>query len=229
MLDELSATAPVAETNANVRVRRTIQAGEWSTICLPFAMTEEQCKEAFGDDVQLGDFTAWESEEDDDGNIVAIKVTFGDISSIEANHPVIIKTSVDLAEFTVDGVDIEVEDEPTVQVGKKKAERGYFIGTYMAGTEVPENDLFLSDNKFWYSKGLTKMKAFRGYFEFADVLTEVEEASARINIFFDEPTGVRPVSHTSAEEDCYYNLAGQRVESVRKGLYIKNHQKVFVK
>ena len=40
-----------------VRVKRTINANEWSTICLPFAITAEQVKGVFGDDVQLGDFT----------------------------------------------------------------------------------------------------------------------------------------------------------------------------
>lgn len=75
-----------------------------------------------------------------------------------------------MTEFSVDGVDIAAEEEPTVQVGKKKAERGYFIGTYTANTEVPADNLFLSGNKFWYSSGLTQMKGFRGYFELADVV-----------------------------------------------------------
>lgn len=56
ILDEMATTPPVAEENANVRVRRTINANSWSTICLPFAMSEVQCKAAFGDDVKIGDF-----------------------------------------------------------------------------------------------------------------------------------------------------------------------------
>ena len=87
VLDETSTTAPEAATGVDVRVKRTIKAGEWSTICLPFAMTEAQCKAAFGSDVQIGDFTGYEATEDDDGNIVGLKVNFKNATEIEANHP----------------------------------------------------------------------------------------------------------------------------------------------
>ena len=131
--------------------------------------------------------------------------------------------------FTVENVDIDPEDEPTVQVGKKKAEKGFFTGTYVANTEVPEFNLFLSENKFWYSVGLTKMKAFRGYFEFADVLTEVEDAGAHILISFDdETTGIRENRHEG--DDRYYNLKGMRVEKPsKKGVYINNGKTIVVK
>ena len=53
-----------------------------------------------------------------------------DVTEIEANHPYIIKVSSAISEFTVDGVDIDPEEEPVVQVGRKtttKAFRGYFM------------------------------------------------------------------------------------------------------
>jgi hypothetical protein len=53
-LDENSKTAPKAISGVDVRVTRTINANEWSTICLPFAMTAAQVKAAFGDDVKSG-------------------------------------------------------------------------------------------------------------------------------------------------------------------------------
>ena len=53
VLDENSTTAPESQTNVDVRVKRTIRANEWSTICLPFAMTETQVKTAFGEDVKI--------------------------------------------------------------------------------------------------------------------------------------------------------------------------------
>lgn len=77
----------MAETNANVRVRRTIKAGEWNTICLPFAMTAEQVKGAFGNDVQIGDFNDYEF----DGDVISVK--FRNATAIEANHPYIIKVA----------------------------------------------------------------------------------------------------------------------------------------
>lgn len=230
ILDETSTTAPKAANGVNVRVKRTINANEWSTICLPFAMSAAQCKAAFGDDVQLANFTSWSSEEDGGGNIVAINVGFTPVTAIEANHPYIIKVSSAVTEFTVDGVNIAPEDEPTVQVGTKKAERGYMIGTYVTNFTVPSEDLFLSGGKFWYSKGQTKMKAFRAYFEFADVLTSVEGASApAFNIIFGG--GTTNIKDIKAEQndEFYYNLGGQRVEAPAKGLYIKNGKKVVIK
>ena len=245
VLDEASTTAPVAEANANVRVKRTIKAGEWSTICLPFAMTEAQCKEAFGSDAQIAEFTGAESEFDDADNVVGITVSFSDVSAIEANTPYIIKVGEAVSEFTVDGVDITPdEDEAYVEfdngkTGSRRVVYSGFYGTYHAGTVLDENTLFLSDNQFWYSAGLTRMKAFRAYFDFLDVLTEVEEAQARILLSFGDggTTGVGDAlrlmnnGRVNSEESAsaVYNLKGQRVAQPSKGLYIKDGRKVVVK
>lgn len=233
LLDENATVAPTDATGVDIRVKRTIKANEWSTICLPFAMTEEQTKAAFGDDVELADFSSWASEEDDEGNIAKLELGFTEVTEIEANHPYIIKTSADITEFTVDGIDIEVEDEPTVQVGKKKTERGYFIGTYAAGITVPENDLFLSGNQFWYSVGKTKMKAFRAYFELADVLTSVEDGnySRRIEMSFNGgyTTGIHDNSRETITDNRCYDLQGRRVDKTVKGLYVKGGKKVIIK
>lgn len=229
ILDETSTTAPAAATGVDVRVKRTLTANQWNTICLPFAMSAAQCKAAFGDDVQLADFTSWSSEEDGEGDIVAINVGFTPVTAIEANHPYIIKVSSAITSFTADAVDIDPEVEPSVQVGKKKAEKGYLTGTYVADFLVPEDNLFLSGGKFWYSKGLTKMKAFRAYFEFADVLASVEGSSAPVFISFDgETTGINNVKQTVGDNK-YYNLSGQQVENPGKGLYIQNGKKVIIK
>ena len=228
ILDDTSTTLPENATGVNVVVKRTIKANDWSTICLPFEMSEEQVKAAFGDDVELADFTSWSSEEDDDGNIVSINIDFTDVTEIEANHPYIIKVTETISKFNVDGVDIEVDEEPVVQVGKKKAERGYFTGCYVANTEVPENNLFLSENKFWYSKGLTKMKAFRGFFELADVLTAVEGADSRISMSFDnQAEGIKETSSLKSQSSNLYDLQGRRVVKPGKGLYIQNGRKVI--
>ncbi|MBR7028814.1 MAG: hypothetical protein IKI05_05365 [Bacteroidaceae bacterium] len=232
VLDELSTTPPVVANGVDVRVKRTINGGEWNTLVLPFDMTEVQVKEAFGNDVQLADFAAWESEENNEGDIVGISVTFNPISELPANHPCLIKTSSDITEFTVDGVDIEPEDEPSVQVGKKKAERGYLIGTYTAGTSIPEENLFISGNKFWYSTGATQTMAFRAYFEFADVLTayyERENANVRIFINTDQITGPLILTNSLLAPTQYYDLQGRPVNKPTSGIYILNGKKVIIK
>ena len=231
ILDETSTTAPEAATGVDVRVRRTIKAGEWSTICLPFDMSEAQTKEAFGYEVQLGDFTGYKTVEDEDGNIVGISIGFDNATSIEANHPYIIKVSQDVTEFTADGVDIDPEEEPTVATVKRtKKQWSEMIGTYVPMT-IESQMLFLSGNKFWYSTGLTKTKGYRAYFDFYDVLTEVENAySSRISFsFIEETTGIRTMDRQATGDVLTYDLQGRSVKKPAKGLYLRNGKKVIMK
>ena len=230
ILDEASTVIPDAATGVDVRVKRAINANEWSTICLPFDMTEEQVHEAFGSDVQLGNFSSWSSEEDDEGAIVGISVGFTTVTKIEANHPYIIKVGENVTEFTVDGVDIDAEEDPVVQVGRRTTERGYMYGTY-AVTTIPEENVFLSGNKFWYSAGKTQSKGFRGYFEFRDVLDayyEATDAYSRIKLFFEDET-VTAIGDSYLEDDSddrFFDLQGRRVGKPSKGIYVKNGKKV---
>lgn len=236
VLDELSTTAPENATGVDVTVKRTINANEWSTICLPFAMTNAQMKTAFGDDVKLADMTAWESEEDDDEKIVAINVTFSEVTAVEANHPYVIKVTSPITEFSVNGVDIEVDSEPIHQIGTKKANRATMYGTYVANTVIEEEQLFLSENKFWYSTGNSKMKAFRACFEFADVLDayydNATEAKVGITLENPETTGIRTIENgqlTIDNDAPMYNLAGQKVSKSYKGIVIQNGVKRVIK
>ena len=173
IIDENATTIPANEENANVRVKRAIKANQWSTICLPFAMTAAQVKTAFGNDVELADFNGYNTEEDGDGNIVAIGVQFNTVTAIEANHPYIIKVSQNVNEFTVDGVDIAPEEEPMVNKGTKRKPKA-IIGSFVPMT-IENGCLFLSKNMFWYSAGNSKMKGYRAYFDFNDLLTDFED------------------------------------------------------
>ena len=229
LLDENSTTAPEAsEGSVDVRVKRTITAGNWSSICLPFAMTNAQMKEVFGNDVQLANFTGYEAEEDGDGNIVGITVNFANATAIEANHPYIIKVSEAITEFTVDGVDVEPEDEPVVATVKRTRKQwSEMIGTYVADTEIPSKTLFLNSNKFYYSTGATKMKAFRAYFDFFDVLTDVDN-SYEVKMFVDgAETKVEGLGVKDAAGNVY-DLSGRKVSKAGKGVYIVNGKKVLV-
>ena len=71
-LYETSEVAPENVNGADVRVYRTFKDGEWSTICLPFNMTEEQVKSEFGEGTEIGDFVDWASEENDKDEVSAI-------------------------------------------------------------------------------------------------------------------------------------------------------------
>ena len=232
----------------NVLVKRTISANNWNTICLPFDMSEVQIASAFGDaTVQLADFAGCVATYDGD-NCTAIKVNFTDATTITANKPCLIKVSEAVTEFKVDGVTINA-DEESAHVDKDKTKIGsryYYnkmIGTYTPETVIGSSEddiyqLFLSNNKFYYSKGTAKMKAFRAYFEFLDELTDKSAgvSNAKISMFFDETTGISDINtKTKVDSDAVYNINGQYVgknidmNTLPKGVYIINGKKKIVK
>ena len=236
VLDETSTTLPADEVNANVLVKRTLKANEWSTIVLPFGMSATQWKGVFGEDARLMEFTGYEVEEDDEGAVVGILVKFSEVpdgSPFEANHPYVLKVSSAISEFTVDGVDIVVEEEPVVATVKRtRRQWSELIGTYVSNTEVPDKTLFISGSKFWYSRGLTRMKGLRAYFDFYDVLTVMEDTSVKAMMDYNGgATGIVDLNARTA--DNVYSVGGvyygDNVDLGRlpKGTYIVNGRKLF--
>jgi len=231
ILDETSTAAPASATNANVLVKRTINANEWSTICLPFSMTEGQTKEAFGSGVQIADFNNYEFNDE----VGTITVKFVPATAIEANHPYIIKVAEKVTEFTVDGVDIIPEDEPMVDfdTSRRKNQPRQMVGNYVAGTVLEWGTLFLSGNQFWYSTGKTTMKGFRAYFNFNDLLPDFEESypsrSITMNFGGGETTGISEIGNSKSSNSKYYDLQGRRVEKPGKGLFVKGGKKIIIK
>lgn len=238
LLDENSTAAPEASGGpVDVRVKRTIKANEWSTICLPFDMSTAQLDAAFGEmgtGWMLADFQGYETSEDDEENIVGISINFAKVTALEANHPYLIKVSEAVSSFTVDGVEIDPEEEPTVAAVKRtKKQWSEFIGTYQAQTVVDEQMLFLNGNKFYYSNGNTKMKAFRGYFDFYDVLSEVENANSRVLLVWDgQATTIAEIDAPNVLKGAVYNLNGQfmgtdvDLKSLPQGVYTVDGKKV---
>ncbi len=244
VLDENS-TEDIAATSGpvNVTVKRTLKAGQWSTICLPFDMTEEQVYAAFGDDVQLQEFDSYDAEYDVDDNVTRILVHFVDADLSEGfygNYPYMIKVPEDIAEFSVTATLNPIEEDcyeeyDNGKTGKKREVYGTFYGTYHAQTVVPANCLFLSGGDFWYSVGKTKMKAFRGYFELEDVLASLDGAGANISMAFDKTTGIRELKDKSQTDGAVYTISGQLLgkdidlKKLPRGIYIINGKKQVIK
>lgn len=238
VLDETSTTAPVASGGAvDIMVKRTIKANEWSTLVLPFDMTEAQLKEALGSDVQLAEFEDYEAEYDADDNVTGLTVNFLATNLSDgfyANYPYLVKTSKDITEFFVTAT-IDPDEEDAVaeftngKTGPKKEVYGKLIGTYHAGDAIPADGLFLSGNKFWYSTGATIIKAFRAYFEFIEVLSGVAEAKVRFMVDEDAAAieGITP----DMENGVWYTLDGRQLNGkpTEKGVYIVDGKKVLIK
>ena len=221
----------------DITMKRTIKTNEWNSICLPFAMTGAEVTAIFGDDVLLADFVDYEM--DDDATKLKVKFEKKDpTEGMEANYPYLIKINKpqNMTEFTAKAIVEPDEDGALVEydngkTGSRRKVYGTFKGTFHAQTIVPEKSLFLSGNKFYYSTGKTKMKAFRAYFDFVDLLAEVDDASARITMSFDDDaTGISEAKRLS-DNGAYYSLDGRKLDKrpVRKGVYIRNGKKNVVK
>ena len=225
-LSETSTEAPASARRVDVTVNRTISAGNWSTICLPFAVTD--IAGTFGAGTVVKDFTGYDYDQAKDH----ITVNFSEVTAMKANHPYIIKVTNAVTQFSVAKVDIQPSKDPRVKRGTDTMKD--FAGNYVANFnfyEAAQNTpLYISGNQFWYASSQTKpMKAFRAYFDFGDD----HVASSRIQMVFDETTGIEGIAPTNKEPitDAVYDLQGRHVSNgqLRKGLYIKDGKKILIK
>ena len=204
-------------------------------------MTEEQVKEGLGEDVQLAEFTDYEAEYDGD-DVTSLTVNFEATDLTEGfygNYPYLVKISKDITEFIVTATVDPDEEEAVAEYDngrtcKNRKVYGSLIGTYHAGDAIPANGLFLNGNKFYYSTGKTKIKAFRAYFMFNDVMSSTG-AEAKMRIIVDEePTTIKGIGGTDIIQGAIYNVNGQLVgkdldvNKLPKGVYYVDGKKVAI-
>jgi len=114
-----------------------------------------------------------------------------------------------------------------------------FIGTYIAPTSVPKQRLYIKDNNFYYSKGNSTIKAFRGFFFFQNCkLDDATASSAKFGFVVDdeEITGIDGISLNNHIVEGVYDLSGRKIEidgnnlnKLQKGVYIIDGKKVTIK
>ncbi|MBQ9651254.1 MAG: hypothetical protein IJV13_03445, partial [Prevotella sp.] len=231
-----------AGEKGNVTLKRTITAGQWSTIVLPFTLTKAKAETAFGADVQLAEFTAWEADYgDDDENVVPLNInmtfstyTMSAKKPMTGGKPFLIKTSQDIATIEADDVtlfrsvtDISKTDEYDTA--------GKMTGT-LVKTVIPEDGLFVSNQTFYYSVGTTNIKAFRCWMELGAVLDKETDFSSKISfVIDDEVTSVDGIESKFGKNDIIYSLDGKAVakgtdiKRLPKGVYIVNGKKYVVR
>lgn len=245
-LSEDETEAPAAKSGIDVTVKRTLKGGMWNTLVLPFAVPAEQVETVFGAGTEIGSYngnsyTLDASEE----NVVSVEMLFESCQSMEAHTPYIIKVPEDKEEFTVTGVSITTaSNNLTTAKGKnfKVGTSNIYMPSDMKGTytevSIPEKCMFLSDNKFMFSNGHSKLKAFRAYFNVSDAAA-LYDATASGNapaISFGFIDGSATFINTLEDKvedmktpQVYYTLLGQRVTNPTRGLYIVNGRKVVIK
>ena len=199
-----------------VTLTRTIKENTWNTIWLPFSMTEDDLKKAFGNDVEIAEY----SETPDGDNSTYSTVTFKkmDNPAISPLKPVLLRTSTAGTTYTIPARTV-VAGTPAVS-----GTNFDFVGTYEDSKEIEEGDYFINSDKLWKSKGSTTIKGTRAYIK-------KKVAGARIAEFSigeGETTGISTIA-TQKADNAAYDMQGRRVETLKKGVYVVNGKKVVVK
>lgn len=212
---------------ANVTLNRKL--GEkWNTIVLPFALTEAQVTEMFGEGAKVAAYKGSTVNGDH------VTLNFEEQISMTANTPYMIKTGAN-ASKKVNGVALEPAS------GLKKVEDANnngitFVGNYTTGQALQQNSFFISNNTFYRASGQEKMKAYRATFQVPSTLATAKTMNT---VFVGEGGSVTAIDDVQVSPQGsfdVYHINGMLVKKnaidlngLDKGIYIINGKKYVVK
>lgn len=239
----------------DVYVHRTIAGdGAWSTLCLPFDLTDFKVKKAFGDDIVYAEF--------DHVDLTKKEIHFKSTENgMKAGQPYLIKNSkatidnffADDVTFTKTGI------ESINKNGRKstKESKGYYYVGLLEPTQVNNgrDATYNFNNRAVYianpdNDGVQKLKklspngtikAFRAYLYFPVSNNEFETGAKESSLFLSLDdildggiTGVDKITVDGKPvNNNIYNLNGQLVGTdasvLPQGIYVRNGKKFVVK
>lgn len=206
--------------NTYVKLNRTLVANKWNTLCVPFAISEEEIKANFGEGTLVEKFEAV------NGNAV----NFADATSIEAGVPYLIKPTVAGTTYTFNGKEVSA-DAPKVEGNADVTFQGIYSPTDITNNGTVKAAGVTEDGKVLFVNAGSLTKAFRCFFTISDNAS-ITPAMLKISIKGVE-TAINSIvmGNNNAADNAIYNLQGQRVNgnSLTKGIYIKNGKKFAVK
>ena len=211
-----NAMGGLGEEATSVAFKRSITAGNWSTIVVPFDIAAADIETVFGAGASVAELTGGNE------NLITFSTKLTD-NEMKANQPYAIKVQTDFSGAVINGVTI-VEGEPVQDAGAWS-----FVGKYVAD-KVPAGSYYLKNNSLSRATGSQNVKPFRAYFKPNSTNTA---HAAVIDVAFDgETTGINTVQSSifNGQSSKIYNLNGQRVgQPAQKGLYIVNGKKYIIK
>lgn len=206
--------------NSDITLNRTLVADKWNTLCVPFAISEEEIKANFGEGTLVEKLDAV------NGNTV----NFADATSIEAGVPYLIKPTVAGTTYTFNGKDV-IADAPKTEGNADVTFQGIYSPTDITNSGTVKAAGVTEDGKVLFVNADSQTKAFRCFFTLNDNAT-ISPTMLKISIKGVE-TAINSIvmGNNNAADNAIYNLQGQRVNgnSLTKGIYIKNGKKFAVK
>ena len=206
--------------NTYVKLNRTLVADKWNTLCVPFAISEEEIKANFGKGTLVEKFEAV------NGNTV----NFADATSIEAGVPYLIKPTDAGTTYTFYGKEVSA-DAPKTEGNADVTFQGIYSPTDITNNGTVNAAGVTEGGKVLFVNPGSKTKAFRCFFTISHNAS-ITPAMLKISIKGVE-TAINSIvmDNSNATDNAVYNLQGQRVNgnSLTKGIYIKNGKKFAVK
>ena len=206
--------------NTYVKLNRTLVANKWNTLCVPFAISEEEIKANFGEGTLVEKLDAV------NGNTV----NFADATSIEAGVPYLIKPTVAGTTYTFYGKEVSADD-PKTEGNADVTFQGIYSPTDITNSGTVKAAGVTEGGKVLFVNPGSQTKAFRCFFTISDNAS-ITPAMLKISIKGVE-TAINSIvmDNSNATDNAVYNLQGQRVNgnSLTKGIYIKNGKKFAVK
>lgn len=256
LYDDADNTSAIAAA-AGDRMPRTVtlsgrtlyKDGKWNTLCLPFdVVLEGSPLDGDGVDVRML------SESDFSGGTLTLTFTNeGAVTTIEAGKPYIIKWDATGEHLTESNL---VFSGVTVKSGITNKETNYvdFCGTFSpegifeSGTAKHNLYLGAANTLYWPTVTNFKVNSFRAYFQLKNGLTcgtpdaDPEQGGSQLSVrafnlnFGDEDdvTGILSTTDftdVTDKADVWFTLDGRKLSEkpTKKGLYIVNGRKVFIK
>ena len=214
--DETFTPASVETYLKTVALTRTIKADTWNTFVVPFDLSNDELKAAFGDEVAVAEFS-----ETAEGTNSTVNFNTMATPAITANKPVLLKGNAGTS-FNFNGKLIKDNE------AKVDGTNFIFAGTYDASTTIPANDYFIASNKLYKSSGSTTIKGTRAFLKNIGGGSTIKS----MNIF-DEEGNATAIDATEIEGltvgGKVFDLSGREVKTPVRGLYIQNGKKVFIK
>lgn len=216
-----------AKNGVNVTLKRSMVVNEWNTICLPFDVTMDKAKAAFGDNVKIVEL---DTKAAVDANVLSFKASTG----IVAATPYLIKPSAvsETGTYTFDGVDITETNDENAYVKNPIAFKGIFnmvdITKDVDNVGASYYAAFLGAGNKIYKAGTGMTKGFRAYF----AIPKSASASALRVVIDGTATSIKNIDSEVVESNApVYNLQGQRVDgnNLTPGIYVKAGKKFVVK
>lgn len=214
VLDETSSDDVVAGTYDYVTLKRTFAAG-WNTVCLPFTINDVEG--FFGTGAKAYEYSKYDNGE----------LNFAAVTTLSASYPYIVYVPTAMTE------DIELTD---ITVASADASPWYTSknGAYLRGTYAPiaagewtksaETDVIYgltTEGRIAKAGANASMKGFRAYFD-------IPSGSSVKALRFEDIEDAISLIQTDAEEnEAIYNVAGQRVQKMQKGINIINGKKIL--